>query len=104
MLIASQTVPYFIAVFIAVTPGELPEQGWVQMLRPFETRAECQIELKNNERLYFRSVVNNFRNIIKRVHAIECMTEENIDAINKEFGHPQSDDDNNNIKKENIGV
>ncbi len=102
MLISSQAVPYFIAVFIAVTPGELPEQGWVQMLRPFETRKECQIELKNNERLYFRSVVNNFRNIIRRVHAMECMTEENINAINKEFGHPQDDDDDKEVQK--IGV
>ena len=102
MLISSQAAPYFIAVFIAVTPGELPEQGWVQMLRPFETREECQIELKNNERLYFRSVVNNFRNIIRRVHAMECMTEENINAINKEFGHPQDDDDDKESQK--IGV
>jgi hypothetical protein len=102
MLISSQAVPYFIAVFIAVTPGKLPEQGWVQMLRPFETREECLIELKNNERLYFRSVVNNFRNIIRRVHAMECMTEENINAINKEFGHPQDDDDDKEVQK--IGV
>ncbi len=104
MLISSQAAPYFIAVFIAVTPGELPEQGWVQMLRPFETREECQIELKNNERLYFRSVVNNFRNIIRRVHAIECMTEENINAINKEFGHPQDDDDDDDKESQKIGV
>ena len=95
MLISSQAAPYFIAVFIAVTPGKLPEQGWVQMLRPFETREACMIELKNNERLYFRSVVNNFTNIIRRVHAMECMTEENINAINKEFGHPQDDNDDN---------
>ena len=102
MLISSQAAPYFIAVFIAVIPGKLPEQGWVQMLRPFETRAECLIELKNNERLYFRSVVNNFKQIIRRVHAMECMTEENINAINKEFGHPQDDDDDKESQK--IGV
>ena len=98
MLVSSQAAPYFIAVFIAVTPGDLPEQGWVQMLRPFETRAECLIELKSNERLYFRSVINNFKQIIRRVHAMECMTEENINEINKEFGHPQDDD------KKEIGV
>ena len=71
------------------------------MLRPFETRAECLIELKNNERLYFRSVINNFKEIIRRVHAMECMTEENINAINEEFGHPQNDD---NKEAPKIGV
>jgi len=104
MLITSQTVPYFIAVFISVSSTELPEQGWVQMMRPFETRKECLVELETNERMYFHSVINNLKHIIRRVHDIKCMTEENIDGINKEFGHPQSDDDNNNIKKENIGV
>jgi len=98
MFISSQIAPYFIAVFIAVAPGELPEQGWVQMLRPFETREECLVELKTNEQLYFRSVINNFKPIIRRIHAMECMTEENINAINEEFGHPQDDD------KKEIGV
>ena len=73
MLISSQAAPYFIAVFIAVTPGKLPEQGWVQMLRPFETREAC-------------------------------MTEENINAINEEFGHPQNDDVDDNKEAPKIGV
>ena len=104
MLITSQTVPYFIAVFISVSSTELPEQGWVQMMRPFETRKECLIELKTNERMYFYSVINNLKHIIRRVHDIKCMTEENIDAINKEFGHPQDDNDVDDKESQKIGV
>ena len=99
MVLTSQLVKYYIAVLISVNPPSQPPQGWVQMLQPFDSRAECKSELHSNKGVYFMSIMKHHIKIINKVEMMECMTQWDIDEINDDLGHPPS-----RRKKEGMGV
>ena len=49
MLLSSSLAKYYIVALITVTPPTMPEQGWIQLLHPFEDRATCKKDLEANE-------------------------------------------------------
>ena len=99
MFLVSQFAKYYIAVLISVNSPNQPPQGWVQMLHSFDSKAECEAELKENEYRYFISVMKHHANIIKKVEMMQCMTQQTLDSINDDLGHPLS-----RKKNEGLGI
>tara|TARA_R110000796_G_scaffold71491_1_gene162342 strand:+ start:854 stop:1141 length:288 start_codon:yes stop_codon:yes gene_type:complete len=87
MLLTSGLAKYYIVALISVTDPDVPSYGWVQMLQGFDTRIECKNELAENEYMYFISIMQTLRNVIKQVEVMQCMTEENVHLLNRELGH-----------------
>jgi len=99
MVLTSQLAKYYIAILISVNSPNQPPQGWVQMLHPFDTRAECKAELQSNKGVYFMSIMKRHLKIINKVEMMECMTQQDIDSINDDLGHPPS-----RKKNEGMGI
>lgn len=90
MLLSSSLAKYYIVALITVTPPTMPEQGWVQMLHPFDTREACKIELNEKEYLYFANLMQTLKGVILRIEMMECMSGSNVEKLNKELGHSMS--------------
>ena len=90
MLLSSSLAKYYIVALITVTPPIMPEQGWIQLLHPFEDRATCKKDLEVNEYLYFVNLMQTLKNVILRVEMMDCMSGSNIEELNKELGHNMS--------------
>jgi|TARA_R110002020_G_scaffold162850_1_gene348732 hypothetical protein len=82
-------IEYFISVLLNVSiMGIDPPQGWLQAIKPYETKAECEAAIPEAAESIHMTVYQ-WTQGMGFIEAIHCMTEEEWIKQNEELGHDQ---------------
>jgi len=81
---------FYVAILISTTMPNVPPQGWVHMLNPFDTYQECKASLEADRYAYTMVTLQTFKGVIKSVDLLECLTISNVQELNEALGHPSN--------------